>query len=62
MNSKEGDKNLCSEPKTNRVVWCRGNLHRTVDAHWNKVIFSNECKVIIGQDTRVRVWSSDGNR
>lgn len=41
--------------KKNRVAWCRGNLHKTVDAYWNKIILSDECKVIIGQDTRVRV-------
>jgi transposase len=46
--------------KRNRMAWCRGNLHKTLDAYWNKVIFSDECKVIIGQDTRVRVWRKVG--
>lgn len=34
------------------MAWCRGtcNIYKTVDAHWNKVIFSDECKVILGQD------------
>ena len=34
--------------------------YKTIDAYWNKVIFSDECKVIIGQDTRVRVWRKVG--
>ena len=43
-----------------RVEWCRGKRYRTVDDYWNRVIFSDECKVVIGQDTRVRVWRKVG--
>ncbi|CAG2213846.1 unnamed protein product [Mytilus edulis] len=46
--------------KKKRVAYCRGNLHKTVNAHWSKVIFSDECKVIIGQDSRVSVWRKVG--
>jgi hypothetical protein len=41
--------------KKNCVVWWRENLRKTVNGDWNRVIFSDEYKVILGQDTRVRV-------
>ena len=40
--------------RRNRVAWCRGNLFRNVE------IFSDECKVVIGQDSRVSVWRKVG--
>ncbi|CAG2245621.1 unnamed protein product [Mytilus edulis] len=46
--------------KKKQVAYCRGNLHKTVNAHWSKVIFSDECKVVIGQDSRVSVWRKVG--
>jgi hypothetical protein len=31
-----------------------------VERHWNRVIFSDECKVIIGDNHRVYVWRQPG--
>jgi hypothetical protein len=38
-----------------RVAWARGKKHWKVDGDWNRVIFSDECKVIIGEKNRVCV-------
>jgi len=46
--------------KRKRVEWCRGKRYNTVDTFWKRVIFSDECQVVIGQDARVRVWRKVG--
>ena len=43
-----------------RVAWARGKRHWKVDGDWNRVIFSDECKVIIGENNRVYVWRRPG--
>lgn len=41
-----------------RFSWCRCNRHRTVDTYWNRVIFSDKCKIDIGSDSRVFIWQN----
>ena len=43
-----------------RVARCRGKLHLPVIGFWDKVIFSDECKVEIGANKRVYVWRRAG--
>jgi transposase len=38
-----------------RLAWCRGKRQWTVD-NWKRVIFSDESKIMIGHDERVRIW------
>jgi len=46
--------------KRNRRAWCRGKHRLPVIGYWNRVIFSDECKVEIGLDKRVFVWRKVG--
>lgn len=46
--------------KTKRVKWCKEAKKRTVDDHWKKVIFTDECKVMIDGERRVYVWRKAG--
>lgn len=39
-----------------RLHWCREKRRLTVENYWNKVIFSDESKIMIGHDQRVYVW------
>ena len=39
-----------------RLAWSRGKRRLTVQNYWNKVIFSDESKIMIGHDSRVYVW------
>ncbi|XP_062594615.1 uncharacterized protein LOC134256040, partial [Saccostrea cucullata] len=43
-----------------RLVWCKLNKGKTVNEHWKKVIFSDECKVELDMDKRVLVWRRPG--
>lgn len=36
-----------------RLGWCREKRKITVDSYWRKVIFSDESKIVVGQDSRV---------
>ena len=36
-----------------RLAWSRGKRRLTVQNYWNKVIFSDESKIMIGHDSRV---------
>ena len=50
-------------PKQNRdtrVAWAKGKGRWTVDHNWSKVIFSDECKVVLGQNNRVYIWRQAG--
>jgi hypothetical protein len=38
------------------LSWCREKRHLTVNGHWNKVIFSDESKIMNGHDSRVHIW------
>lgn len=46
--------------RKNRVAWARGKRRWTVDYNWSKVIFSDECKVVLGQNNRVYIWRKAG--
>lgn len=39
-----------------RLAWCREKRRWTVQNNWNKVIFSDESKIMIGHDQRVHIW------
>ena len=39
-----------------RLAWCREKRRWTVHRNWNKIIFSDESKIMIGHDLRVYVW------
>ena len=43
-----------------RVAWCREKRNLTVDNYWNKVISSDESKIVIGHDSRVYIWRKRG--
>ena len=38
-----------------RFAWCRGKRIWTID-NWKRVIFSDETKIMIGHDERVKIW------
>lgn len=38
-----------------RLAWCRGKRQWSVE-NWKRVIFSDESKIMIGHDERVRIW------
>lgn len=38
-----------------RLSWCRGKRQWSVE-NWKRVIFSDESKIMIGHDERVRIW------
>ena len=42
------------------MAWARGKGRWTVDHNWSKVIFSDECKVVLGQNNRVDIWRQAG--
>ena len=39
-----------------RVKWARENLHWTVRGQWDKVIFSDESQVMVGNNNRIYIW------
>lgn len=43
-----------------RVTWARGKRLWHLTTHWKRVIFSDECKVVIGDNNRVYVWRKPG--
>ena len=43
-----------------RIAWCRGNRYKTLYAYWNRVVFSDECKIDIGTDNCVFIWRRVG--
>lgn len=38
-----------------KLAWCREKRRRTVQNNWNKVIFSDESKIMIWYDQRVHI-------
>jgi hypothetical protein len=46
--------------KTKRVKWCKEAKKKTVDDYWKRVIFTDECKVMIDGERRVAVWRKFG--
>lgn len=45
-----------TENKRKRLSWCLERRRWTVENNWNSVIFSDESKVVIGENSRVYVW------
>ena len=43
-----------------RLAWARGKRYWTVERDWSRVIFSDECKIIVGENNRVFVWRKPG--
>ena len=43
-----------------RLSWCREKRKLTVENYWKKVIFLDESKIVVGQDSRVYVWRKRG--
>jgi hypothetical protein len=41
-------------------AWARGKGYWTVERDWSRVIFSDECKIIVGENKRVFVWRKPG--
>ena len=46
--------------RKNRLNWCRGNIYKTLDNYWKRVIVSDECQVDVGTNNRVFVWRKVG--
>ena len=42
------------------MAWCRGKLHLNVIGFWDRVIFSDECKVEVAANKRVYAWRRAG--
>ena len=42
--------------RVRRVSWCRQKLTWNVKDHWKQVIFTDETRVVIGQNNKVYVW------
>lgn len=38
-----------------RLAWCQGKRQWSVE-NWKRVIFSDESKIMIDHDERVRIW------
>lgn len=45
-----------------QLAWCKLNRQGTVNEHWSRVIFSDECKVEVGVNKRVLVWRRPGEQ
>jgi len=43
-----------------RLAWCLNKRRWTVNGQWDKVIFSDESQIVIGNDRRVYVWQKNG--
>lgn len=43
-----------------RLSWCREKRKLTVGNYWRKVIFSDESKIVVGQNSRVYIWRKRG--
>lgn len=47
---------VCEENQKKRFSWCFEKRRLTAEQHWNKVIFSDESQIVIGENHRVYVW------
>lgn len=45
--------------KRKRVAWARDRKNWTVDTHWNRWIFSDECQIVIGLNNRIYIWRKE---
>ena len=39
-----------------RVNWCRGKVGWPVNGQWDKVIFTDESQVVLGENQRIFIW------
>ncbi len=51
---------LTIETHAKRVSWTRGKRLWHLTTHWKRVIFSDECKVELGNNNRVYIWRKPG--
>ena len=51
---------LKARHRIGRQAWCRERKYWKVAEHWSRVLFSDECKVKLGDDRKVEVWKFDG--
>jgi hypothetical protein len=43
-----------------QLAWAQGKRYWTVERDWSRVIFPDECKIIVGENNRVFVWRKPG--
>ena len=43
-----------------RLAWAPGKRYWTVERDFSRVIFSDECKIIVGENNRVFAWRKPG--
>lgn len=48
--------------RSRRMGFCRQKLHWNVQNNWSRVIFSDETKIIIGEDKKIYVWRKSDER
>ena len=46
--------------RARRIAWCKEKRNWSVQRRWNKVIFSDENQIVVGEDKRVYVWRKSG--
>jgi transposase len=51
-----------SDNRKKQVLWCKERRYWTVHEHWSKLIFSDECQVVIGTNNRAYIWRKDGSK
>ena len=44
-----------SDNRKEQALWCKERRYWTVHEHWSKLIFSNECQVVIGTNNRAYI-------
>jgi hypothetical protein len=42
-----------------RVKWAREKLHWRIEGQWDRVIFSDESQVVVGNNNRIYIWRSE---
>ena len=52
---------ICKINRQRRILWCRGKRHWRPEV-WQKVIFSDETQVLIGQNNSVSLWRKSSEK
>ena len=52
---------ICKVNRQRRILWCRGKRHWKPE-QWQKVIFSDETQVVIGQNNSVSLWRKSSEK
>ena len=52
---------ICKVNRQRRILWCRGKRHWRPE-QWQKVIFSDETQVVIGQNNSVSLWRKSSEK